>query len=835
MGYSPHTYIDIIPKNAVTKTTQRSDNIPAFICCISSDKGPEDFRAVYGTDFYKLYGSQISFEKHGQPLVQAANIIDNGGMILVKRVVAEDATLANTVIWGVLKSGKIQKTDLEGEKLYIDANTGEETTSATSVVPGIGDAPGKTVNNEPIMITDNQVHFESTTYNNVTSMDQVRAFTEELALTSTKKVIVNDANKSTLTDAPVYLADAESIAELSKVFGNVGTFANKNIVPVKFTDNTLVLATMKDAIPYTTADKGFGDTDKNGNFIAFRVELPADRGTEGLQISLNGNNNGPWGPEVLTDNKYLDMLINISRLDSSIITFEWANGETTTYTVDYRAIAKTKADGKTTTPMEIEVGADDTYVQKFPIFAFTDKGRGLSNKKIRIYPNNIVSKGLKYMLYGFQIIEGTNTIETLDFCSDYTIIRKGENMSLQTVVTMYSSQVEAYIFTKYQDQFINTVAKSVGANGNDIANFDYLFGTDRTGKYSLDKKLTEMGLKDETTSLSYTTEGGINMSTPFGLNLDSGSNGKFGTHPWGTDAYFKAVDDFWTDKDGSGVIFDVDAIKPCAIIDANYPFNIKKSIERVVKFREDCFFFRDLGLGLKTRDDIYYAELDNDSDGVIEELGLDEKDGMFCASYHNSLDVIDPNTKRQINVTFSYELSKLLPSHFMNGPYRPVCGQLYGMTVNDAIEGTINYIPRVKPGVDEKADLDDHRINYITQQDNVYVLDSDWTAMTNAASEYKYIHNVLAVQQVIRAVRRRCPKIRYSFLTAEDLTQYKKDVQEVLDQFGGIFDTLTFEYIQDKTMVQNKVFYAAIKVSFKEFIRSEYFKIYEVDNTSTVA
>lgn len=834
MGYSPGTIFEIIPRSASKTITNTPVTTPAFVCCISSDKGPEKFQAVIGEDFYKQYGSNLSFEKHGQPLLQAANIIDAGGIVLVKRVVAEDSALANLVLWGVLKTGKVQKTNAKGELLYTDANTGEETTSATSVTPGAGDQPGKTVNNEPIMITQNTVSYETTSYANVSDIAQVKAMTEDIAVNACKKIIVNDANKSTLTDAPVALANAACITELTKVFGNVNAYANKNVVAVKYANNTLTLATMKEPIPYTTAAKGFPDDTKSGNFVAFRITLPADRSTEGVEISMNGVTNGPWGPEVLTENKYLDLLINIAKIDSSVITFKWANGETTTYTVDYRAIAKTKADGTVTTPAEVEVGADDTYVQKFPIYAFTDVGRGLSNKRIRIYADNRTSKGLAYMLYNLQVLEGTTTLETLEFCSDYTVIRKSENMSVQTVTSTYSQQIKSYIFTKYQDKFIEAVAASVGVTGETIGNLDYLFGTDRTGKYSLDYTLTKAGLKDESTSLVYDLESGINMSYAFGQNLENGSNGAFGTAPWGTDAYNQAVLDFWTDKDGSGVIFDVDGIKPCAIIDANYPLEIKNAIGRVVKFREDCFYFRDLGLGLKTIDDISWAELDNDAEGVNTDIGLDEKDSMFCASYHNSYDVIDPHTKRQIPVTISYTLSKLLPSHFINGAYRPVCGQLYHMVINDAVEGTINYIPRKKPGNDEKEALDDLRINYIGDEDGTYVLESDWTATTNTATEFQYVHNVLAVQMVIRAVRRRCPKIRYSFLTAEDLTKYKNDVQTVLDQFGGIFETLEFEYIEDKTMVQNKVFYAAIKVKFKNFIRSEYFKIYELENDGTI-
>lgn len=834
MSYSPGTIIDIIPRSASKNLPNRTSIPPAFICCISSDKGPEDFREVVGDKFYELYGRTLSFEKHGQPLLQAGRIVDNGGAVLVKRVVAEDSTLANMVIWGVLKTGKVQKTDKEGQKLYYDANTGEETISSTSVVPGSGDNAGNTVANAPVMIKQSTVSYETTSYSNISDINQVKALTEEMAIDACKKIIVNDANQSTLTNAPVYLADADSITELSKVFGKVSTYANKNVVPVKFANNTLVLATLKDAMPYTTATEGFSDDDKNGNFIALRVAIPSDRSTEGMQISLNGVNNGPWGPEVLTDDKYLDLVINIARLDSSVITFKWANGETTSYTIDYTAIKKEKADGTTTTPVEIEVGEDDTYVQKFPVYAFTDNGRGLSQKHIRIYADNKTSKGIKYMLYNLQVIEGTKTLENFNFCSDYTIIRKSENMSVQTVVTKYSNQIQAYIFTKYQDMFIEAIANSVGVTGADIGNYDYLFGTDRTGKYSLDYTLTKNGLKDDTTSLYYDFENGVNMSHAFGLPLENGSNGCFGTHPWGKDEYFQAVLDFWTDKEDTGYIYDVDGIKPCAVIDANYPFEIKQAIEKLVKFREDCFFFRDLGLGLKTKDDILYADLDSDSTGTDEFYHIEEKDGMFCGSFHNSYDVIDENTKRQISVTASYTLSKLLPSHFINGPYRPVCGQLYGMIFSEAVEGTINFIPRKKPGSDDKADLDDARINYIGDEDGLYVLESDWTATTLTDTEYKYIHNVLAVQQVIRAIRRKCPKIRYSFLTAEDLTVYKNEVQAVLDQFAGIFKVLEFEYIEDNTMVQNKVFYAAIKVMFKDFIRSEYFKIYELENDGSL-
>ena len=71
---------------------------PVFLTAAAFDRGPEKITTVYGTDFYRLYGSSINFDKYGQAGIQAANIINNGGELLIKRVVADDATLANAVV-----------------------------------------------------------------------------------------------------------------------------------------------------------------------------------------------------------------------------------------------------------------------------------------------------------------------------------------------------------------------------------------------------------------------------------------------------------------------------------------------------------------------------------------------------------------------------------------------------------------------------------------------------------------------------------------------------------------------------------------------------------------
>ena len=71
---------------------------PLFLTAFTADKGTEKMIRISGEDFYKMYGDTLSFANHGQVLIQAGNIIDNGAELLCKRIVPNDATLSNLVL-----------------------------------------------------------------------------------------------------------------------------------------------------------------------------------------------------------------------------------------------------------------------------------------------------------------------------------------------------------------------------------------------------------------------------------------------------------------------------------------------------------------------------------------------------------------------------------------------------------------------------------------------------------------------------------------------------------------------------------------------------------------
>lgn len=607
----PTSIFEIIDDSNTPAVSTTESVQPLFMLGFSSEKGPEDLRIVKADTFNKLYGDDISFAKHGQPLLQAANIIKNGGTLLAKRVVADDATLANIAIIAKVKSVEVQKVNAKGELLYTDSTTHEETTKESG--------------NTPIMITTAKITYEA-----------------------------------------------------------------------KSVSNAKELATV-----VTTIDK---DTD---------------------------------------------------------------------------------LEGKT----------DTTFV--YPLFILADNGRGVSNKRFRIAPDYNTSKYADYMTYAFYTVEKNKIVESFTFTMNPDIIEAGVNRSIANVIKTGSNQLQAKLFEDNLYAFINKVAEISGNTVDYCTNNDLLFGRDKKGNVI--------------PAVQVDLEKGTNLSYSYGLDLKNGSNGKFGVVPFGTDEYKNKLVELF-DGTFSNEIYDLDNYKIDIIVDANYPDDVKRAIESFVDFREDAVYLRDMGLNNKTMEDIVANNAQN---------GKSRYSATYCTSY----DIIDPYTKKQISVTIGYSLSRLLIEHFKNGRTRPLAGQLYNMTIPEAIEGTINFLPKITPAYNQKETLYEERINYASYFDGVLTLETLFTSQEKD-SQFSYINNVLAIQEVVKAIRTRCPKTRYSFIDSDDLEKYKDDVETILNKYTANFTQLKLVYTKDETMLSNKIFYATLQVQFRNFVQTEYFKIY---------
>ena len=447
---------------------------------------------------------------------------------------------------------------------------------------------------------------------------------------------------------------------------------------------------------------------------------------------------------------------------------------------------------------------DDGTVFTYPLFIIADNGRGVSNKRFRITPAYSTSKYLDYMKYKLDVIENNEITEYMYFSTDHNVVENNKNISLANVVKRLSLQIQVHVYEEYFTEFMQKVADLSDHDISYCLSGDILFG--KTG-VNVDMERIKVDL-----------ETGFNLSYVYGIDLTEGSNGAFGNSPFGTEAYIEQACKFFNGE-YTPKIFDLENYPIDLIIDANYPQKVKRSIETLVNFREDCIYMRDIGLGVTTIDEAIRINGNGSNSCYIM---------PYCTSY----DIENPSTRKHINVTIGYSLSRLMITHFKNGRSNPIAGFLYNMIIPEAIEGTVNIEPIITPSINQRKELDDARLNYCAYHDNMLTIQTLYTAQEDD-SQLSYGNNVIAIQEVIKAVRKRCPKIRYSFATTSGLEEYQNDVNKVLEKYKSNFDSLQMYYATDEAAIDNKQYYAIIEVVCKEFVQAEKFKLLVVDKATS--
>lgn len=588
-----------------------ADPRPIFLTAAAFDRGTEKLTRIWGEDFYKMYGYYINFDKYGQAALQAANIIANGGELLVKRVVAKDATLANIVIIGRITPDRVQKTDPLGNLLYIDPNTQKEVT-------------------------------------------------------------------------------------------------------------------------------------------------------------------------VNPDGTYEAAMINIARLNFELVTI-----------TGKKSIKEIVAEAKTLIDDE---GETDSYA--YPLMVIADNGRGESTKRFGIEPQYVLSKTQNFMIYRLKYLGSEDLdAESTYFCLVPGIVYLNQSMDLDMASTNMM-QCDAAALNECVQQYYTKISEISGLSLDTLFKYDCLFARNNKGEPTLGLSLDESS---------------PDLSVSMGFGLESGSNGSFGSAPIDTDEYEDELLEFYTGKFDDD-IYNLDMYKPDVCVDANYPYNIKKAIHELAKFRKDFFFFGDLGLEINT-----YENAVN----KIYEMPNDK----FTAWYGQNYEIRNPFDKKNIPVTITYSLAIAMISHLNNHRNAPYCGILYDYTFPEVIEGTINFTPKITPVINQKTILDELHLNYASILEDVLTLETEYTSQAEL-TQLSFINNVIAIQAIVKDVRSTCPRIRYNFITSNDLIEYKSAVSECISKYSGWFESLEFVYVQDDIMKANKIFEASLKVTHRDFVQSEILNIY---------
>ena len=641
----PGTIINWHEQVASTNVIEETIIRPLYLQLFTSDKGPENLRTTYGNEFFNLYGTTPSFKKHGQPLLQAAEIIKAGGEILCKRVVADDATLANLVIVAKVSNDSVQKTDATGAALYIDVDTGKETTDAAGGL------------NERAMVNVAKVKYDAVSVSGAKTLTEVKKYASSL--------IKNEVDAELLTSYE------------------------------------------------TTTKVGDPLTDEN-----------------------------PVG--------------------------------------------------------QVKDTEDPDYGQYvYPLFVVVDNGRGVSSKRFKITPDYTISKGLNFQIYKLNFIgdtEDENEYVWFNFQDDVIYLNKNRSLDM---IGKELTQIKASSFDDSIDLFVKRLAAITGIDEAELNSMDAIFGCNRKGE-----SLSQIVIDEE----------GYALNSDLGMMLQEGTNGAFGDAPINAASYademVKVINGEFDDS-----IFDVDRFMIDVCVDANYPESVKNAIAELAEFRQDFVYLRDFGTD--------YATFEN-----IHNIHIDLPKSKFICDYPQSWDVIDPWTKKQITVTATYSMAPKLVVHLNDRRSAPVCGILYDFTFPNVVEGTISFLPKITPKVDQKTALSDLNINYASYINGVLTMETCFTSREGMGNQMRWMNNILAVTKLIHNIRTECPKFRYSFITDTDLEKYQEDVNNVIKRSNIDFATIYMEYTQDEVMAANKIFEADIFVKFKNFEQEEIFNIY---------
>ena len=481
---------------------------------------------------------------------------------------------------------------------------------------------------------------------------------------------------------------------------------------------------------------------------------------------------------------------------------------------------------------EATTGDNGSKSYDIPLFTVCAEGRGISNLTFRLVPEYYASKSNNYIKYSFEISENVSVIESIVCTMNPDIIVDGVNQSISTKVNNNSNQVSAKLYEDGILKLINVLSDTATMNGesvpvSELINMDFINGFDKKGTTAIGGIVTEPTSKGGADLWSTNKPSDINkvysLDDANGIPVANGKNGNLGNAPiTNKEEYDKLLlGAFGANQESAQFksdIYDLDNYKVDAIFDCGYSVPVKKAITEMVDFRGDMVFIEDLGTNVKTIDDMKNIVCNT------ENLPLSRN----TAIYHNYFKIFDPYTKKPITVTMPYLLISRMIKHIDSGVGKPFAGMANGIQFPEIISGSINFIPMVIPGKDQKQELADLNINYLSLYDGIPVMETMYVN-SDAYTKLSFLHNIMGVQEIVKVIRTRCPRTRYTFLDGTDLEDYISDVNTIINSYKSNFKSISMTYMADEKYESNNIFYAVLKVQFKEFVQEEFFKIIAID------
>lgn len=454
-------------------------------------------------------------------------------------------------------------------------------------------------------------------------------------------------------------------------------------------------------------------------------------------------------------------------------------------------------------------GAEAEYTWfTYPLYVFADNGRGNCNKRIQFVPEYFSCKKLPIMVYTLKVLEDGVTFDSAQIMAEVeNTSYKGVDYGFEHRVSGFT-QVQTRVFEDAMIAFKSKLSELSGNDEDEMTGLDWLFNDNKKG-FMLD-------------GIEYDVNNTVDLTRDGGIALAGGSAGAFEngtqTNP-AKETYvqhqLKVLNGEFDDR-----IFNTDVYFLAGFIDANEDFRVKSAVIDLAEYRQDMTVFLDLGLNINSIEEVQAAS---------ERIA----DGNFIAKYCTVYDIKDPYSRKQITVTMLYDMTSKIVSNIASGQPDTVLAGYRNDCILGAIPGTVRFVPKKTPLLNQKEEMEELRVNYGYYYKEDLVVDTYYTSQKRN-SQLSFINNILSTQYVLRYLREYFPKSRYAKMSTTDMS-YINDITESINiqlkQFEDWFENLSFEYVPDNLNVVNGIYKAALYLQYYPHAQGEILDIYAQGTT----
>lgn len=300
----------------------------------------------------------------------------------------------------------------------------------------------------------------------------------------------------------------------------------------------------------------------------------------------------------------------------------------------------------------------------------------------------------------------------------------------------------------------------------------------------------------------------ISVDRPQGIQLAGGDDGAFSSTN-SDQAIYEATTQCYIDAfEGNldKMILSTRRVPADAILDANYPFEVKEALATFANFREDCLLYLDAGT------ETTLAQIDN----MIEQYKVFNTRNISKEFQHYT--TRDFETQKKVEVTVTFFFAQTLANHYRqygsHVPFVKAYTQLTGH-IKDSLEPVVDDID-----LDVKEKLYKNRINYFeTIEENVYQRCSQNTAqMIN--SDLMEENNMNTLFLLKKNLERDCWNRLYDFTSAEDRARFSEvETAKFANWRGSKLDTISINFDVNEWEMERSIVHCYVAVQFRNLMK----------------